>query len=39
MSYAKKAYSRGTVEKIFLPAFLLITLIGYIALKYPESLI
>ena len=39
MSYAKKLYSRSIIEKTFLPLFLIITILGYITLKFPEALI
>ena len=39
MSYAKKDYRRSLSEKIFLPLFLVTTVLGYLTLKYPELLI
>ena len=39
MSYAKKDYQRSLSEKIFLPLFLVTTVLGYLTLKYPELLI
>ena len=39
MSYSNKDYQRSISERIFLPLFLIATIVGYITLKYPEFLI
>jgi polyferredoxin len=38
LGYAKKPYVRSFGEKVFLPFFLLATIVGYISIKYPDVL-